>query len=79
MQVKDGVGFACSRRNNQVIQDWYDRLPVHKASGGVAKGTICAALVVLDSLKNDFILDINSHLAAGGARTEAAPVISKKC
>ncbi len=63
----------------KLFQDWYDHLPVHKASGGVAKGTICAALVVLDSLKNDFILDINSHLAAGGARTEAAPVISKKC
>ncbi len=56
----------------KLFQDWYDHLPVHKASGGVAKGTICAALVVLDSLKNDFILDINSHLAAGGAQIKGA-------
>lgn len=51
-----------------LFKEWYDLLPVHKASGGVAKGTICAALVVLDSLKDNLNLDINSHLAAGGAQ-----------
>ena len=55
-----------------LFQHWYDHLPVHKASGGVAKGTICAALVVLDSLKDDFNLDIKSHLAAGGAQIKGA-------
>lgn len=55
-----------------LFNDWYDSLPVHKASGGVAKGTICAALVVLDSLKDDFNLDFNSHIAAGGAQIKGA-------
>jgi hypothetical protein len=55
-----------------LFKDWYSRLKVHKASGGVAKGTICAALVVLETLKEDFNLDINSHLAAGGAQIKGA-------
>lgn len=55
-----------------LFQDWYYSLPIHKASGGVAKGTICAALVVLESLKDDFNLDINSHITAGGAQIKGA-------
>lgn len=55
-----------------LFKNWYNSLKVHKASGGVAKGTICTALVVLDSLKEDFNLDINAHLAAGRTQIKGA-------
>lgn len=52
--------------------DWYDHLPSYKASGGPAKGTICAALVVLERLKKDFNLNLEAHRAAGGAQIKGA-------
>lgn len=54
------------------FHDWYERLPVHKASGGPAKGTIAAALVVLERLKSDFDLDLDAHRAPGGSQIRGA-------
>jgi len=49
----------------QDFSGWYDSLPVHRPSGGPARGTIAATLVVLDRLKNTFDLNLDSHRAAG--------------
>jgi len=54
------------------FHDWYEHLTVYKASGGPAKGTIAAALVVLDRLKIDFKLDLESHRAPGGSQIKGA-------
>jgi hypothetical protein len=55
-----------------VFKEWYEKLPVHKASGGPAKGTISAALAVLERLKDDFQLSIEAHTAKGGAQISGA-------
>jgi len=47
------------------FQKWYSELPIHKPSGGPARGTISAALIVLERLKSDFNLNLDSHRAAG--------------
>ncbi len=44
---------------------WYACLPIHQASGGPARGTIAAALVVLDRLKDKCDLSLESHRASG--------------
>lgn len=55
------------------FQSWWDQLPKYAASGeGPAKGTIAVALVILERLKEDFNLDIQSHRAAGGAQIRGA-------
>jgi hypothetical protein len=54
------------------FHDWYEHLTVYKASGGPAKGTIAAALVVLERLKIDFNLDLESHRAPGGSQIKGA-------
>lgn len=51
---------------------WYLDLPVHKASGGPAKGTLAAALVVLERLKSDYHLDLEEHRAPGGSQIKGA-------
>jgi Domain of unknown function (DUF4928) len=51
------------------LQGWYDELRTFSASGGApARGTVAAALWVLERLKGDFDLDLTSHLAEGGAQ-----------
>lgn len=51
------------------IQVWYDALPRPKTAGSAAyKGPICIGLVVLERLKTDFTLAVDSHLTRGGAR-----------
>jgi len=52
----------------ELFESWYSHLPVHKASGGPAKGTIAAALVVLERLRESYRLDIEAHTAQGGAQ-----------
>jgi len=47
------------------FEEWYKGLKIHKASGGPARGSIAAALVVLDHLKEDFNLQLLAHRAAG--------------
>ena len=54
------------------ITNWYDKLPVHKASGGPAKGTIAAALVVLERLKGACDLELEAHRAPGGSQIKGA-------
>ncbi len=51
-----------------VFVKWHMTLKIHKASGGPAKGTISAALVVLERLKSNFNLDIEAHKAPGGSQ-----------
>jgi hypothetical protein len=48
------------------LQTWYDKLPLF--SGAPARGTIAAALWVLERLRSDFDLEMESHRAAGGAQ-----------
>ena len=55
-----------------VIDEWYNALPVHRSSGGPAKGTISAALVVLERLKSNCNLDLESHRAPGGSQIKGA-------
>ncbi len=51
------------------VEAWYDDLPTFSSSGGgPARGTIAAALWVLERLKGDFDLNLDSHRAAGGAQ-----------
>jgi hypothetical protein len=51
---------------------WYGSLAIQKAIGGPAKGTIAAALVVLEHLKKEFNLDLEDHRAAGGSQIKGA-------
>jgi uncharacterized protein DUF4928 len=51
---------------------WYENLPTHIASGGPAKGTIAAALVVLERLKSEFALELEAHRAPGGSQIKGA-------
>jgi len=50
------------------FEKWYQGLPPHKPSGGPARGTIGAALVVLEHLRTIYDLDIVHHQAKGGAQ-----------
>lgn len=44
---------------------WYAQLSVHRTSGGPARGTIAAAVVVLERLKENCNLKLDSHRASG--------------
>jgi hypothetical protein len=48
------------------FEDWYNELKVHKVSEGPARGTIAAALLILDKLQNDFNLDLDSYRTEKG-------------
>lgn len=51
------------------FDDWYSQLKGMKQYGGrPAKGTVAAALVVLERLRNECVLSIDAHLARGGAQ-----------
>jgi len=56
----------------KLFDGWYKSLPVRKASGGPARGTIALALQVLDRLKADYNLDLESHRADGKAQLKGA-------
>lgn len=56
----------------KLFDGWYKSLPVHKPSGGPARGTIAVALQVLDRLKADYNLNLESHRAAGKAQIKGA-------
>lgn len=49
----------------QQFNAWYSSLRTHRPSQGPARGTIAAALVVLDRLKEKFDLKLDSHRAGG--------------
>lgn len=61
------------------LELWWNNLPVYSATGGVpAKGTIAGALVVLDHLKNDFVLELDDHTAKGGSQIKGASGVAVK-
>ncbi len=60
------------KKTLELFEAWYSHLPIHKASGGPAKGTIAAALVVLERLREDYRLKIEAHTAQGGAQLSGA-------
>ena len=51
---------------------WYGSLPVRKDTGGPARGTVAAALVVLDHLKYQYDLNLEAHLAPRGSQVRGA-------
>src|SRR5947207_1962832 len=55
-----------------VFDRWFARVRKHKSSGGVAKGTISACLVVLERLRGEWNLNLESHRAAGGSQIKGA-------
>lgn len=54
------------------FKSWYDTLKKVPQNNGPAKGTIAASLVVLESLKKNYILDINCHTASSGTQIKGA-------
>jgi hypothetical protein len=55
------------------LQKWYDDLPRPRSSGNEpAKGSIAVGLVLLERLKSEFDLTVESHLAPGGAQIQGA-------
>ena len=50
------------------FKSWYDDLPIQKATGSAPRGTIAAALVVLERLQDDYDLEIAVHRAPGGSQ-----------
>lgn len=56
----------------ELFESWYSHLTVYKASGGPAKGTIAAALAVLERLKENYRLEIKAHTAQGGSQISGA-------
>ena len=47
-------------------ESWWDNLPRHGAMP--ARGTVAGALVVLEHLKEDYILELDHHRALGGSQ-----------
>jgi hypothetical protein len=54
------------------FKGWYAGLKSHSSSGGPAKGTISAGLVVLERLKSAFVLDLEAHRTPGGSQIRGA-------
>lgn len=54
------------------FEDWYHSLKTIPQNNGPAKGTIAASLLVLESLKNNYTLDINHHTAESGTQIKGA-------
>jgi len=55
-----------------VFMAWYDSLPVRKDTGGPARGTVGAALVVPERLKDCYDLSLGAHRTPGGAQVQGA-------
>ncbi|MBS1786400.1 MAG: DUF4928 family protein [Acidobacteria bacterium] len=49
----------------ELFRKWYEALQVYSTSGGPARGTIGAALVVLERLTTEYDLRLSAHRAAG--------------
>jgi len=64
--------MAMKEKALDAFKDWYGNLSVHKSSGGPAKGTIAAALVVLERLRTDCELSLEAHRARGGSQIKGA-------
>lgn len=55
-----------------VFEEWYKSLKIVKSNAGPANGTIAATLVLLERLKENYDLNFESHVAAGGAQIKGA-------
>lgn len=55
---------AIEARATEILDGWYSQLKLYQ-NNLPAKGSIAAALVVLDRLQSDYILDISAHVAGG--------------
>ena len=53
------------------LEEWYASVKRRQRTG-TPKGTICGSLVVLERLKEDFDLDLDSHTAEGGSQIKGA-------
>ncbi len=52
-----------------VLRDWWKALPIIKQNNGLpARATLAGALVVLDRLQSNYLLDLEAHTAKGGAQ-----------
>lgn len=61
------------------FQKWYEALPRPRTTGSApAKGSIAVGLVLLERLKTAFDLNLDSHLAPGGAQIQGASGASVK-
>lgn len=71
--VREERGMAISDRAVAEFQKWYDALPRPRTAGSApAKGSIAIGLVLLERLKTNFDLSLQSHLAPGGAQIQGA-------
>jgi hypothetical protein len=53
----------------KAFEAWFSSLQTYKTTSGLpARGSVAAALVVLEHLKELYILDLEAHLAKGGAQ-----------
>ncbi|MFA5400669.1 MAG: DUF4928 family protein [Dehalococcoidia bacterium] len=50
----------------RIFDIWFFQLKVHKVSEGPARGTIAAALLILDKLQDEFNLDLDSYRTKKG-------------
>lgn len=55
------------------LSGWYETRPRSSSGGGLpSKGSVAVGLVLLERLKTTYDLDLNSHLAKGGAQIKGA-------
>ena len=54
-----------------LFSDWYSNLKLYKDKFP-ARGSISGALVVLERLKEDFVLDLDDHTTKGGSQVKGA-------
>src|SRR5689334_8134092 len=59
-------------RVHTAFQEWYAGLQPRHAGGLPAKGSIAGALIVIERLKKNFDLSIDSHTAKGGSQISGA-------
>ena len=72
------LGMEDKYRAINFFESWYKELTVHKQNSGPARGTIGSALVVLERLKVDFDLNLESHRAAGQSQIKGASGVAVK-
>lgn len=61
--------MSANERVKKGFTSWYQGLkPMKRYGGRPAKGTVAAALIVLERLRGDCELDISAHLTDGGAQ-----------
>jgi hypothetical protein len=74
-----GEKMAKSLKAYKLMDLWFSELPKYKSSGNLpARGSIAAALIVLERLKNEYVLDLNAHLAEGKAQIQGLSTFAVK-